>query len=156
VRALEDIVDDICCCLRSDPEVRQHVLVQIEFVKEIAKRPPRVLDSQMRARRKKARAAVAFIREVSGDMFVPPWLHRMADARRPDPRFDHLQWWCGHAACMILELYGNKPVGGTQRGDLPAVTQLIYEAVTGEAPSKDASGLHAARSMLAWRKPIST
>jgi hypothetical protein len=65
------------------------------------------------------------------------------------PRIDFLP------GTLDLIVGTDRPVG-TPEGDLHALTQLFHEAATGETPSKDQSGLKAARSALAWRKPIST
>jgi hypothetical protein len=157
VRALDDIVTDICYWLRPDPKARAEVLVQIRFVEEVAKRPPRPSDIKaMRTRKKKAQAAVAFISEEYGDVFAPPWLSRAADAPIPDPRFDHLRWFCALAACTLIAGYGTSAPVGTEEGNVHAVTKLIHEAVTGE-PSSDDSCRKAVKSVLQWRRaPIST
>ena len=80
-------------------------------------------------------------------------LASMTNARGPDPRANNVQWYCAHAACVLIEDFGLDKPAGTGDGNVHSVTQLIYEAVTGE-PQSGASCLGAAKSALTWRKSV--
>lgn len=152
-RTLSDIiVDEICVWLKAS--ARKEVTEQIALVKETPKLPD---VKAVRAKAKKAQQAIKAIQDFDGTISVPVELRIWAlrtKARGPDSRADNLQWLCAHAACVLVEKFGiSKPVS-TQNGNVHAITQLIYEAVTGK-PGSDASGLKAVRSALAFREPMS-
>jgi hypothetical protein len=141
---VDEIVDEICdSWLGRHPSARKQVLRRMEVLRRTTQVPAIDLD-QIRADGKTAQRVIPEIRGLN----IHPPAELLGVALQAKARIrDQLPRLCAwDASELIKEFSTGEPVGTTD-GNMHAITQLLYEAITGEPGSK-ASCLRAARWVI--------